>query len=122
MNRGDLVVISTQQNAQTGRFNSVVEPNTLDLFSKVFGVVLEPLAIDGWGMVRVQGRVKYMKVGASTTAGENMVVAASDKVVTANGTSAHKVVFICEEAASGPNVTIPGIFDGWAGFGKDLVS
>jgi hypothetical protein len=122
MQRGDLCVISTQQNSTTGRFNSIKEPVAGDLFAKVFAVALEPIADDGWGMVRVQGRVTHMKVGAATSIGDTLVVAATDKVVAANGSSAHKVVFICEAAATGANVKIAGIFDGWAGFGKDLVS
>jgi hypothetical protein len=72
-------------------------------------------------MVRVQGRVKHMKCAGATAVGAVMAVLNSDKVTAANGTSKRKIVFKAESASGGANEFVTGLFDGWAGFGADLV-
>lgn len=120
LERGDLAMIGAQQDALTGRFNSVETAGVTDVYAEIFCCVLQDIAVDGWGMVRVQGRVKHMKVGAVITVGQMLISSVSDKVALTTGLTKQKIIFKAESAGT-VNSKVPGLFDGWAGFGSDWV-
>ena len=127
LKRGDVAVIDPEQFDSTGRYDSVA--NTDNLGASNIGIVvvaLEPVDRSDFGRFLVQGYAKHVRLGGAMTLG---TVSASGcvgtggsegTIVPATAASNKKVVFKPSASYSSGDLA-SGYWDGWAGFGLDIV-
>jgi hypothetical protein len=119
---GQVVAVHATQLNDDGKPDGLQDVGTTDALGAILGVVQDlTLAENARGRIRVQGRVRRALLGGTIAAGGlGTIDPSSNRIVPTNGTSKRKIVFRAEEGGDSGDF-VQGMFDGWAGFGTDLV-